>query len=120
MQGTRAISDPVRREILELVRVAPMPAGSIANHFSISRPAISKHLGVLIECGVVEVTIVGRRRLYALRREPLIEVADYLGQLLAPSVSERLDALETEVMRTKRDRRTASSASEPHLRGETA
>lgn len=118
MDGARAIADPVRREILELVRAAPLPAGAIAAHFSISRPAVSKHLRVLTECGVVEATTSGRQRIYALRTEPLVEIAAYLDRLLAPSVMARLDALETEVARTRRDRRTRPHAS--NIEGETA
>lgn len=111
MEGTRAIADPVRRDILELLRAAPLPAGSIAEHFAISRPAVSKHLRILGECGVVEVTAVGRRRIYALRTAPLAEIADYLDRLLTPDLPHQLDALTTEVARTRRQRRAAEAAS---------
>jgi DNA-binding transcriptional ArsR family regulator len=107
MDGARAIADPVRREILELLHATPLPAGSIAEHFAISRPAVSKHLRVLTECGVVEVTVAGRQRIYTLRPAPLAEVAGYLDRLLAPAMSHQLDALTTEVARTRRERRTA-------------
>lgn len=107
MQGARAVADPVRREILELLHAAPLPAGTIAEHFAISRPAVSKHLRILIECGVVEATSSGRQRIYRLRTEPLMEVAAYLDRLLEPALPDRLDALETEVVRTRRERRTA-------------
>ena len=119
MDGARAIADPVRREILELVSVAPLPAGSIAAHFSISRPAVSKHLRVLIECGVVEATVTGRQRIYTLRAEPLVEVATYLDRLLGAGFEARLDALETEVARARHQRR-AHPPSEFRIRGETA
>lgn len=119
MDAARAIADPVRREILELVRAAPLPAGTIAAHFSISRPAVSKHLRVLVECGVVEATVSGRQRIYALRPEPLVEVATYLDRLLSPSFAMRLDALETEVARARRERRVRPP-SESSIRGETA
>ncbi|MFJ9317825.1 ArsR/SmtB family transcription factor [Pimelobacter simplex] len=116
MQGARAVADPVRREILELLHAAPLPAGRIAEHFSISRPAVSKHLRVLAECGVIEVTVVGRQRIYALRREPLAELAGYLGRLLTPALPDRLDALATEVARTRRERR----ATTPDVKEKTA
>lgn len=119
MDGARAIADPVRREILELVGVSPLPAGSIAAHFSISRPAVSKHLRVLVECGVVEATASGRQRIYALRSEPLIEVATYLDRLLGGAFLGRLDALETEVARTRRERR-AQPRDASDITGETA
>lgn len=110
MEGARAIADPVRREILELLHATPLPAGAIADHFAISRPAVSKHLRILVECGVVDVTVVGRQRIYALRTAPLIDVAVYLNRLLAPPLSHQLDALNTEVARTSRERRTAEHA----------
>ncbi|XBB65940.1 metalloregulator ArsR/SmtB family transcription factor [Nocardioides sp. WV_118_6] len=112
MQGARAVADPVRREILELLHASPLPAGRIAEHFAISRPAVSKHLRVLVECGVVEATVTGRQRIYALRREPLAELARYLDRLLGPAFAlpERFDALATEVARTSRERRTAAAA----------
>ena len=119
MDGARAIADPVRREILELVSAAPLPAGSIAAHFSISRPAVSKHLRVLVECGVIEATVSGRQRIYALRSEPLVEVATYLDRLLGAPFEARLDALETEVARARRQRR-ARPPSDSSIRGETA
>lgn len=100
----------MRREILELLHAAPLPAGTIAEHFTISRPAVSKHLRILIECGVVEVTNTGRQRIYALHTEPLAEVAGYLDRLLGPSLPDRFDALATEVARTRRERRTAQPA----------
>jgi DNA-binding transcriptional ArsR family regulator len=117
VEGARAIADPVRREILELLHASPLPAGRIAEHFSISRPGVSKQLRVLTECGVIKATVQGRQRIYALRREPLAEVADYLARLLGPALPGRLDALATEVARTRRERRTAtasdSSAADP-------
>ncbi|KJQ55591.1 ArsR/SmtB family transcription factor [Microbacterium sp. SA39] len=119
MDGARAIADPVRREILALVRTSPLPAGTIAAHFSISRPAVSKHLRVLIECGVVEATSAGRQRIYSLRTEPLVDVAAYLERLLSPSLAMHLDALETEVARARRERR-AEPASVSIIEGESA
>ena len=57
---------------------------------TISRPAISKHLRILVECDVVEVTVVGRQRVYALRTAPLADVAVYLDRLLGPSLPHQL------------------------------
>lgn len=115
MRGARAIADPVRREILALLRTSPLPAGAIAEHFAISRPAVSKHLRVLIECGVVEVTVIGRQRIHALRTEPLAEVASYLDRLLATPGPDPFDALTTEVARTRRERHTRErQAAAPH------
>lgn len=114
MNGIRAIADPVRREILELLHAAPLPAGRIAEHFSISRPAVSKHLKVLIECGVVTVTETGRQRVYGLRTTPLAELVAYLDGLIRPPFAHQLDALSTEVARTRRERARSDSAQPAH------
>jgi DNA-binding transcriptional ArsR family regulator len=69
-----AIAEPRRRAILHLVRDRELPAGSIASHFEVSRPAISQHLRVLKDAGLVSERREGTRRLYRLRREGLDEV----------------------------------------------
>jgi DNA-binding transcriptional ArsR family regulator len=104
-----AIADPVRRDILVLVRGRRLAAGEIADRFAISRPAVSRHLRVLRECGLVRDTLVGRRRLYELdasRFEGLIAWLDQFTR--ADGWERRFDALETEVHRTRRDRRAAA------------
>jgi DNA-binding transcriptional ArsR family regulator len=102
-----AIADPVRRDILEMLRPGPLPAGTIAEQFAISRPAVSRHLRVLREAGLVHDDAVGRQRLYRLDPGHLAELSDWIARFLRPSAWEqRLDALETEVHRTRRDRRT--------------
>jgi DNA-binding transcriptional ArsR family regulator len=104
-----AIADRVRREILLMLRDAPLSAGQIADRFPISRPAISRHLRVLREAGLVSDRPDGRRRVYALVTEPLDELSRWLSQLTRPSAwQHHLDALETEVYRTRRERRTAA------------
>jgi DNA-binding transcriptional ArsR family regulator len=101
-----AIADPVRREILLMLRDEPLSAGQIADRFAISRPAVSRHLRVLREAGLVRDTADGRRRVYALVTAPLEELAGWLERLTRPSGwQHRLDALETEVYRTRRERR---------------
>ncbi|MEV0679626.1 metalloregulator ArsR/SmtB family transcription factor [Actinosynnema sp. NPDC050436] len=101
-----AIADPVRREILVLLRDSRLSAGEIAGRFEISRPAVSRHLRVLRECGLVRDEVVGRQRFYLLDPAPLADLAGWLGALLRPSGWEHhLDALETEVHRTRRERR---------------
>ena len=106
MQAAAAITDPVRREILEMLHRHPAAAGEIAGRFAISRPAVSRHLRVLRDCGLVHDTVSGRRRLYTLDPQPLQEIADWITQFTAPSGWEqRFDALETEVARTRGDHR---------------
>lgn len=106
---TGAIADQVRREILLMLREEPLSAGQIADRFVISRPAVSRHLRVLRGAGLVRGTADGRRRVYALVTTPLDELAGWLERLMRPSGWEHhLDALETEVYRTRRERRTAA------------
>ena len=101
-----AIADPVRREILLMLRDEPLSAGQIADRFAISRPAVSRHLRVLREAGLVRDSAEGRRRLYTLVTAPLDDLAGWLEQLKRPrGWQHHLDALETEVYRTRRERR---------------
>ena len=104
----RAIADPVRRDILELLRTEPRSAGAIAERFSISRPAVSRHLRVLRESGLVRADAVGRARVYALDTAPLAELDRWL-EPFRDRWSHRLDALDTEVRRARRDRRRATA-----------
>ena len=109
-----AIADPVRREILLMLRDEPLSAGQIADRFVISRPAVSRHLRVLREAGLVRDAADGRRRVYTLVTAPLDELAGWLGRLMRPSSwQHRLDALETEVYRTRRERHTAARPHPP-------
>ena len=67
-----AIADPVRREILVMLRGTALTAGDIARRFTISRPAVSRHLRVLRESGLVHDELVGRQRFYRLDTAPLV------------------------------------------------
>ncbi|MGW5051320.1 metalloregulator ArsR/SmtB family transcription factor [Actinokineospora sp. NPDC004072] len=108
-----AIADPVRRDILEMLRDGPLPAGAIAARFAISRPAVSRHLRVLRESGLVRDAAVGRRRVYALDPAPLADLAAWIARFgAAPAWQRRLDALATEVHRARRDRRACPSVPE--------
>lgn len=109
-----AIADPVRREILVMLRGAALTAGDIARRFTISRPAVSRHLRVLRESGLVHDELVGRQRFYRLDTAPLVEVAEWITALRAPEGwAHRLDALETEVRRTTRDRNRRERTGQP-------
>ena len=101
-----AIADPVRRDILVMLRDQRLAAGQIADRFAISRPAVSRHLRVLRESGLVRDTLTGRRRLYELDASRFAELIEWLGQFTpAAGWERRLDALETEVYRARRERR---------------
>ena len=83
-ESLRAVADPTRRAILRLVRDSELPAGEIATHFpSISRPAVSQHLRVLTDAGLVDVRPQGNRRLYRWRPEGLRDAAAFLDEMWA-------------------------------------
>ena len=161
-----AIADPVRRQILEMLRERSLPARRIAERFPISRPAVSRHLRVLRECGLVHDTPEGRERHYRLDPSPFTPLSDWLAGFAAPASAsadvaasagfarpvgfaavgsgqiapagqsadpadgehpadtgaalwnQRLDALETEVHRTRRERRRG--AADPDRQENTA
>jgi DNA-binding transcriptional ArsR family regulator len=112
----QALADPTRRRILTMLRQAPLQAGSIAEAFTISRPAVSRHLRVLREAGLVDDTAIGRERVYRLQPAPLASVQSFVTNLLAlpaAGTSEwerRLMALETEVYRVRARKQTESQA----------
>jgi DNA-binding transcriptional ArsR family regulator len=107
-----AIADPVRRDILALLRHGPRTAGGVAAAFAISRPAVSRHLRVLRETGLVVDQARGRERHYRLDVAPLAEVDAWLAQF-RHGWGASLDALETEVYRTRRERRERREQREP-------
>lgn len=96
-----------------MLRDRSLTAGAIAGAFPVSRPAISRHLRVLREAGLVRDEVIGRERQYALHLDALGELEGFLAELRAPSAWERrLMALETEVHRVKRQRRGKATATE--------
>ncbi len=104
----QALADPIRREILRKVRDTPLPAGSIARVFSVSRPAVSRHLRVLREAGLVSAEVSGRERVYRLELAPLAKVEAYLAELrhlpqdaVRQAWERRFMTLETEVYRVR-------------------
>jgi len=74
----KAIAEPRRRRILALVRDEELSAGEIASHFEVSRPAVSQHLTVLREAGLVDERRVGTRRLYRARPEGFDDLKSFL------------------------------------------
>src|SRR5437870_10831976 len=76
--AVKAIAEPRRREILRLIWSRELPAGHIASHFAVTRPAISQHLRVLKEAGLVSERRDGTRRLYRARPETVAEVRRFL------------------------------------------
>ena len=76
----QAIADPVRREILGLIAFQPMNLNTIAEQFSISRPAISNHIKILEECGMVVINQKGRERYCEAKLDTLGEVNHWIDQ----------------------------------------
>ena len=74
-----ALVEPRRRAILRLVRDEPLAAGEIARHFDVSQQAVSQHLQVLREAGLVDVRPDGQRRLYVVRPDGLEVLAEELA-----------------------------------------
>ncbi|SFT62465.1 transcriptional regulator, ArsR family [Geodermatophilus amargosae] len=103
VEALAALADPTRRQLLALLRDGELPAGELAGRFAVSRPAISRHLRVLREAGLVSSRVEGRRRLYALDPRPLREVDDWL-ESYRDLWAQRFDALDTEIARGRRAR----------------
>ena len=95
----KAIAEPRRREILRLVSRHELTAGEIAARFDVTRPAVSQHLTVLKEAGLLTERRLGTRRLYRARPEGLAELRDYLAAFW----SDRLDDLAREAETAERE-----------------
>src|SRR5262249_54025545 len=78
--AAKAIAEPRRREILVLVRDGELSAGDIASHFDVTRPAVSQHLAVLREAGLLSERRDGARRLYRARPEGMAGLNDFLSR----------------------------------------
>ena len=110
-----ALADPVRRSLLTDLAEGPRRVVDLAADRPISRPAVSKHLRLLLEAGAVSVAEHGRERYYALDRSALAPVTSYVAGLAARPLSDHaLDALDTEVRRTTRERRGARPTAPAH------
>ena len=96
----KAIAAPHRRTILRLVAGSELSAGEIAAHFELTRPAVSQHLTVLKEAGLVSERRNGTRRLYRTRPEGLVELKAFLEEFW----DERLEALKREAEREERSK----------------
>jgi DNA-binding transcriptional ArsR family regulator len=99
----QAIADPTRREIIKLIARQPMNLNAIAEHFDVSRPAISNHIRILSECGIVLIEQQGRERYCRVQPANLKEVADWVGQFNA-LWEKRIDSFEKFVYQLKAKR----------------
>ena len=92
----RAIAEPRRRQILALVRTNELSAGDIAAQFDVTWPAISQHLGVLKDAGLVTDRAAGTRRIYTVDQEGLGMLRAYLDQFWSRSLANFKAAAEQE------------------------
>lgn len=113
MDAFAALADPVRRALLAALASGPARVADLAAAHPISRPAVSRHLRVLTDAGLVAATDAGRERHYRLRPEGLTPVTAWVEGLADPGegrvTATQLDALDLEVRRTARDRRAAGT-----------
>ncbi len=114
MHALDVLGEPVRRRILEVIGVAEMSAGSVAttigDELGLSQPATSQHLKVLRESGLVTVRRLGTSRLYRIDRDRLAAASAWFDQFADPW-QQPLDALETELVRGRREGRPRPGAS---------
>jgi DNA-binding transcriptional ArsR family regulator len=93
------LAEPTRRDILDLLRDGERPVGDLVDRLRMSQPAVSKHLRVLRDAGLVDVRADAQRRLYRLRAEPLAEIDEWLAPYRR-LWSRSLDKLERHVEET--------------------
>lgn len=79
-QQCEAVGEPIRRQILERLRRGPLPVGELARGLPVSRPAVSQHLGVLKQAGLVIDRAEGTRRVYRIDPSGLAAIRDWLDQ----------------------------------------
>ena len=89
----QAIADPTRREIIHILAHGSLNLNAVAGNFSISRPAISRHMKILTECGLVVIHRQGRERFCEANLRPLADVAQWVEKYRAFWTS-KVDALE--------------------------
>lgn len=107
MESLTALADPTRRQIVELLSAGEKSAGDVAGAFDISPPAISQHLKVLRDAGLVQVRAEAQRRIYSLDRAGFDEVEAWLAKIRRFWAS-RLDALERELRKPEPTQRKRS------------
>jgi DNA-binding transcriptional ArsR family regulator len=106
MSTLRALAEPSRFQIVELLRQGPRPVGDLVNRLKLRQPQVSKHLRVLSDAGLVDVRVDAQRRIYELRPAPLQELEGWIERYRSiwEGKYQRLDAL-LEEMKTKQGKR---------------
>ncbi len=103
----QAIADPTRRAIINLVSNGSLNLNAVAENFKVSRPAISKHIRILTDCGLVVIKQQGRERICEAKLDPLNEVADWVEQY-KKFWNAKLDALELYISKVQKERAAAA------------
>nr|WKN35241.1 metalloregulator ArsR/SmtB family transcription factor [Tunicatimonas sp. TK19036] len=104
----QAIADPTRRDIIHLLARQRLNLNAVAEHFNISRPAISKHIKILNECGLIDIQQTGRDRFCKAKPEKLSEVAAWVEQY-REFWNNKLDALGQFLQSTSSDKSTTAN-----------
>ena len=114
----QAIADPTRREIINMIAQRSMNLNAVADNFEISRPAISKHIKILTECGLITIKQQGRERFCEAKLQKLNEVSQWIEQYRV-LWTKKLDALEnflatekiskTKMLKAKPTRKTSTT-----------
>jgi DNA-binding transcriptional ArsR family regulator len=107
METFEAVAQPTRREILRLLSGGELSAGEIASHFAVTQPAVSQHLKVLKEVGLVNERREGTKRMLSVRAEGLQDLHAFLAEVL-PTGLERLKQAAEQEERSGRDARRAN------------
>lgn len=103
----QAIADPTRRSIINMLAHKSLNLNAVAEHFEVSRPAISKHVKILTECGLIVIRQQGRERYCQARLEKLNQVSDWVEQY-REFWNARLDALEDYLSELQRKKKRQS------------
>ncbi len=102
----QAIADPTRRDIIGLIATGPQTPGALADSFDVSRQAISKHIKILTECGLIVVREEGRERYCEAKLDKLSEVSTWVQQY-QKYWELKFNALETYLDKLQKDRKNA-------------
>jgi DNA-binding transcriptional ArsR family regulator len=118
--AARAVAEPRRREILRLVRDEELSAGQIASRFEVTRPAVSQHLSVLREAGLLSERREGTRRLYRARPEGMAELRAFFDEFWSDRLERLKLAAELDQQRKSPKRRRAKSVKRRNRRNRRA
>jgi DNA-binding transcriptional ArsR family regulator len=112
----QAIADPTRREIISMIAHQSLHLNSVAEKFDVSRPAISKHIKILTECGLITIKQQGRHRYCEANLNKLNEVSDWVEQY-RKFWTQKLDALETYLVELQTAEKKQTKKNKKHATG---